>query len=297
MWHVLRWSLVVLLLATAAIKLAAIGQLLHGGGLLSDPRMIGLAVGFELAAAASIGLARDRLAHWIALATFAMFSLIAGADWLTGQDCNCFGPHTTRGLPLLIDVACLIALAWVRPLCKPEPAPGETIVGHSRHRLLPYVVFTAMIVGGATWLWASRVESRQSVPSWFGEQLIGKRFPLLKFAEVDALIPDRGQVTVMFLRPDCEHCHEFASQWNVTHAEDEELRRRVLTVSMAIGQWTVMPRVVSAAVAESPENVELTWTADTEPFVAAPTVIQLNNSVVTQVESGDLKSLHSATLE
>ena len=287
MWHTLRWSLVVLLLVTAAFKLTTIGELLHSGGLLSDPRLIGLAVGFELAAAASIGLAHDRIAHGIALATFAVFSLIAGAAWLTGHDCNCFGPHTTRGLPLLIDVACLITLAWVRPLREPVHAPGETIVDHSWRRWPAYAVFAAMIIGGATWWWASLMESRQAIQSWFGEQLIGERFPLLQFREVEALIPSTGPVTVMFLRPDCEHCHVLASQWNATHAEDDELRRRVLTVSVTSGRWTVMPGVVSAAVVETPGNVELAWTADTEPFVAAPTVIQLNDSVVTEVKSGD----------
>lgn len=276
--------LVCFLVATAITKWLTLSELLRGGGLLSDTNVLSIAIGFELAAAAMIALASERVAHRVAVATFGLLALVAGFAWWTQQDCNCFGPRTPRGVPFLIDLLCLGALAWVRP--------SKALVVETKATwtiLLAALLF--VVGGGGTWVMANRITSAATMPMWFGDQLVGTRFPLLQLHSVQHLFPIEGDLTVFLLRPDCDHCREFATEWNAAYPPDHPHRPGVVGVSISPGQWTVMPGIVSATVVENPGNVPIQWSAETEPFVAAPTRVNCVDGLVVKVTSGDELSL------
>jgi hypothetical protein len=88
------------------------------------------------------------------------------------------------------------------------------------------------------------------------------------------------------LRPDCEHCHEVAAQWGLLKAEQPDALK-VIGISVANGQWTVMPEDISPTPMGADDEFVISWDNADEPFVAAPTFIAVRDRVVTGVATGD----------
>jgi len=281
MWTVVRSFIVVLLLATAALKVGSVDTLLRRGGLLSNPFSISLAVGFELFAACLIALAPGRFAHRFAVLVFLSFLVVAGFAWLLGQDCNCFGSQSVGALPILIDVGCLVCLAVFHPAdsdaTKRDFVFASRLVGGS----FGFAMLGSMLVFGH----ATHSFQDDAMPAAFDKQMIGKPFPLYQFDQVQEVLASGGTTLWVLMRPDCDHCHQFARDWDMNSLDSDT---RIVSVSMSPNRWTVMPGVVSATIAQTSDNFELEWADASEPFVAAPTIVTVNEGIVQDFASGDI---------
>lgn len=309
-----------LLTLTAALKILDTATILGSGGLLSAPLYLSLAVGFEVFAAVVIALARPRIAHRFALLVFTSFAAIAAWAWWTQTDCGCFGSRTPKGVPLIVDlvaVGLLLRCGWAdRKLAASggrgrntsaetaSEAVGEQCVarageakhgnshpqvklGNYRLRFTLLAAFGMAIAGGGVAAWRADSLTRvDDIPAWFGDNLVGQTFPLLMDPRFESIVPATGKVLLVLLRPECEHCRDFAQAWASEHrpnwAEDQ-----VAGVSVEGNEWTVMPGVISAVPVANQERFLLSWNPGEEPFVAAPTLIFCKNRVVDCVISGD----------
>ncbi|TWT75285.1 DoxX family protein [Allorhodopirellula solitaria] len=280
-WPVVRMLLAALLLVTGVLKATHSAELLASGGLLGSPAAIASAVGLEWFAAAFIAIGPVRLAQRFAFVLFSVFTLVATWAWWTDQDCGCFGPQTPKGVPLLIDTAALLLVAWsVRSQRKSARVAGPAF--QSLRASLVAGSMLAALSGGFTAWNINHQATAKAMPSWFGENLIGKEFPLLADPRFAALVPEQGEVLIVMLRPDCEHCRELVEQWSTTR---QELRSttKVIGISVSPGRWTVMPDLIAAVPTNKSADTVITW-KDTEPFVASPRVVALKNRIVTDVQ-------------
>ncbi len=286
MWGWLRYALSLLLIATAGTKVAAADQLLHSGGLLSTPLMIAIAVAFEVVAAGIICLAKPRLAYWFAVATFATLTVIAGASWWFVANCNCFGPRTMPGLPLIVDLICLLGLV-VSYRSSRRTKPTWLMDSRRHWRVATLLVIGVAIPMSGSVLVAARTANRATkMPAWFGENLIGKSFPLLRDQRVTNAVPRDTTVFIVFLRPECEHCQQLAMDWK---RETRELKPNagLVGVSMLPSSWTFIPGSLSITSPWSPSTVEVRWDDEREPVVEAPTLMVVHNGTVVDVHTGD----------
>ena len=285
MWGKLRLLLAGLLLATAALKVWAAGDLVRSGGLLSNPEVIAIAVGFELSAAALIALAPSLVAHRVAVGVFALLAIVAGTAWWTGADCGCFGPRTVSGVPLLIDVGCLVLLLGI------TRSVQQAVTGQSRSsasiRWPVAGAFGAGVLGAITGFWAAGNAARVGeMPAWFDASLVGERFPLLQNADVKRITAPEGESLFVLLRPDCEHCREFATRWRSAPPVGTSAQR-IVSVSISPLAWTFMPGTVSADAENTKGSFVVRWEDGVEPFVASPMLIAVAEHRVVAIISGD----------
>lgn len=284
-WLSVRGALVLLLLTTAGIKILTAGDLLRAGGMLSTPAVIGAAVGFEIFSATVIGVGRAGFAYKFAVAIFSILLFVSGMALWTGQECNCFGPNTARWAPFVVDFACLAGLAGMyyvprNPTHEREAEPWIVVA-----KFLGLAAVPAILVGIATWSLALSKANDADVPVWFGENLVGSRFPLLYDFRVQQTIAAEKDALLLLLRPDCRHCQDVSDAW----AKGELIALEVVdvvSVSISPGLWTFMPKVVSSRPMGAENEVVVKW-SEGEPFVAAPTLIALRGGIVTALKTGD----------
>lgn len=298
MWWLLRRLLVGLLVCSAIVKVIYAQQMLHSGGLLSSRWSIASAVGAEFLIAGLIWTCRSTVAHGVAVFAFALLGIVASVAWLSGSNCNCFGPRTISGVPALVDFACLLGLLLT---AKSVHASHVDAMHHSGvvasvERRRPKirssmhvfaVALVSLVSGAAAWSAAGPTTVRPGeIVTWFGENLVGHPFPLLRFPEIDAVTPSEGRRLFILLRPDCEHCHDFARHWNQGPPEGIDVEE-VVGVAVMPSVWTIMPGVVSATAVRTPDGGELKWTDVSEPFIATPMLIAVDGRRVNMVVSGD----------
>lgn len=286
MWSWLRYVYSLLLVVTAVTKVAAADELLHSGGLLSTPLMITMAVTSELVAALVIGLAKPWPAFLFAIVTFSVFTVIAGTSWWLETDCNCFGPRTMADLPLLVDLLCMFGL--VLSYRSSQALEATTIVSQNR----TWRVATLLVVGfalaltGSMLVIANTTNRDSTMPAWFGENLIGKQFPMLRNHRVEEILMQDTTVFLVFLRPECEHCRQLVDEWHRVSGE-VSMNSTFISVSMSPASWAFMPSTLSATVVNAPSTIEVRWDDEREPVVEAPTLIVVQDSKVVDVLTGD----------
>ncbi|MEM9368513.1 MAG: hypothetical protein AAGD07_21165 [Planctomycetota bacterium] len=281
-----RIGLSVLLTLSVGLKMLHAATILGSGGLLASPLRLSLAVGFEVFATVVIALAPSRVTHRFALVVFSSLACIAAWAWWTQTDCGCFGARTPKGVPLIVDLgAVTLLLASGRALGKREvPEIKDSL----RRLFLSAGIGVAaglLAVGGTMWR-IERISSVDEMPRWFGDNLIGMRFPLVndeRFAEV---MPATGDALVLMLRPDCEHCREVAAQWGLREAA-QPVAFRVIGISVGEGRWTVMPDNVLPTPMSADDEFRISWEGTDEPFIAAPTFIAVRDRIVVAVATGD----------
>lgn len=233
-----------------------------------------------------IALARPRIAHRFALLVFTSFAAIAAWAWWTQTDCGCFGSRTPKGVPLIVDlVAVGLLLICHREL--PERKVREDS-GNRRRLISPVGIGIAagfLAAGGTMWQ-IERIGGGDQTPTWFGDNLIGMRFPLLGEEKFATVMPVTGDMLVVMLRPDCEHCREVAAHWAMIEAGRRETLN-VIGISVADGRWMVMPNAISPTRLGADNEFAISWEAAEEPFIAAPTFIAVQDRVVIAVATGD----------
>jgi uncharacterized membrane protein YphA (DoxX/SURF4 family) len=276
-WPIVRMLLAALLVVTGLMKATHSAELLASGGLLGSSTAIALVVGFEWFAATLIAIGPARLAQRFAFVLFSAFAIVASWAWWTDQDCGCFGPQAPEGVPLLIDMAALLLVAWsVR-----SQRPSATVVRPAFQSLRASLVAGLMLaaLGGGFTIWQiNHQNTAQAMPSWFGENLIGKEFPLLRDPRFAALVPERGEALIVMLRPDCEHCRELASEWpEISRQLDPSTK--VIGISIFPNRWTVMEGRVFVSPTKSLDTFDVHWMGD-EPFVASPALFYTENRTV-----------------
>ncbi|MEM9645160.1 MAG: MauE/DoxX family redox-associated membrane protein, partial [Planctomycetota bacterium] len=277
----------VLLLAAAA-KLASLGMLLRSGGLLSYPSLLVIAITWEVAAGLLIATSEPRVGLSAALTTYVSLSLIAGFSWWSQQDCNCFGPQTPKGLPFVVDIACVGAAGWgIFKLIRRHPPTNRLAF------TLPFrSALVIACVGGSTAAAATVAQihldsAGESMPKWFGENLIGKPLPLLQDDRIDDAVGPKGESLWVLVRPDCNHCQDLVSHWQ---QRSEALSGvSIFGVSILPEDWSVMPgRVSMVSPSVGGEHcIHLRWEPENEPFVASPALIAVKDRIVVGVRTGD----------
>lgn len=286
MWGWLRYAYSLLLIVTAVTKVAAADQLLHSGGLLSTPLMIALAFTFELIAAGVISIAKPQLAFWFAIATFSAFTVIAGASWWLAADCNCFGPRTAAGLPLLVDLLCLFGLGVSYRSSQTLEATTLVWFRCSWRVATLLVIALAILLTGSVLTIAETTKRGATMPAWFGENLIGKQFPMLRDHRVAEVMMEDTTGILVFLRSDCEHCQQLVDHWQ-RESRELDTNSTIISVSMSPSSWIFMPGNLSAKVVHAPSTFEVRWDDEREPAVEAPTLIVIQNGKVVDVHTGD----------
>ena len=297
------------LLLSGALKIVSTAALLGGDGLLSGPIRLGAVVALEGGVAGLLLTLPVAWAARLGLFVFAAFGSVAAWTLWSGGVCGCFGPGTPRGLPLSIDGLAVLVLGWLVWRTSVDgssridglsvdatgwvsgvevndlPAISGATSGGNLIKALTVAGLLAA-AGGAAASWrVSSIGDRHGWPVWFGPESIGNRLPWPEGLKTNA----DGQSAWILLRPDCQHCREFANAWE--HGErfgiDDEV---VVGVAIEPGRWTFMPGFVSADPVASDGNAVHQFDAD-EPFVATPMVVQFEGAVVRWVrEPKDLES-------
>ena len=281
-WPPISWILATVLVVTAALKFAHARELLAGGGLLSSREMLVLVPTAEVAVATIVVLARPRVGRTIALLTFLTFAIVSGWSVVSGEQCNCFGPSIAPVWPLLIDLLAIAAIS----VCRTNP--GKATQHRIRFPALAVVVLLLSGLAAATmsFVATAAVKDKRPIPSWFGENLVGMTCPLFLHPDFESRATPTNQDLIILFRPDCEHCREFAAVWNES-TPPQWKDKQVASVSITPSRWTVMPNVVSVDPLPSHDVITLHWSEGTEPFVAAPTILFLENGQVRRVLSGE----------
>lgn len=284
MYNWVRFAISAVLLVSAILKFTTFQTLIHSDGLLSSPLRVAVAVAMELAAIVLIGLTPRKISWLLATGLFLVFVFVATWTWWTGTNCNCFGASTPKGLPLLVDLVCLTALAMTRPKRDRDVTSDEPKQGKMFAKPVALAVVAALIGGAATYWSPVFSDSDDAIPDWFGNNLIGKRFPLLGQAVVAQAIPAQGNALLVVLRNDCDHCRELAEEWDSRHAP---LASNTTVVGIVIqnGEWVLTPGHILVESDFNSGDFSLSWPNDSEPFVAAPTLIAIHNQVVIAVKS------------
>ncbi len=286
MWSWLRYAYSLLLIATAMTKVATADELLHSSGLLSMPLMITVAVTFELIAAGVICFAKPRLAFWFANATFVAFSMIAGASWWLAADCGCFGPRTTAGLPLLVDLLCLLGLGLSYRSSQALEATTLVTLRHAWPVANLLLIGLAILLTGSVLVITKTTTPRTAMPAWFGENLLGKQFPLLRERRVAEVLTGDKTGILVFLRAECEHCQQLVDQWK-RETRKLDTSTKIVSVSMLPSAWIFMPGNVSATAVHAPSTFEVRWDKEREPVVEAPMLIVVQNGIVVDIHTGN----------
>ncbi|WP_153558852.1 MauE/DoxX family redox-associated membrane protein [Roseimaritima sediminicola] len=289
----MRSLLAAVLLMSASAKGMDAARILGSDGLLSStPRLSGV-IGFEVFAAVFIALAPSRTAHRFGLLVFSGLACVAAWAWWTQADCGCFGSETPQGFPLVVDLIAIGLLLAARHSVKACRIGGD---GEFRRQVVLALTAAVVLGGFATVATNWRMDAtldEQEMPAWFGDNLVGRKMPLLHDKRFAAVMPTSGEALIVLLRPDCEHCHEVAKSWREFGTSGSRRGVFVVGVSVATDGWTVMPGTVSAAPSDSEDEFKLVWGGAQEPFIAAPTFIAVRDQTVAAVVSGeDASTLH-----
>ncbi len=285
MWYALRYGLVLLLAATAVAKLLMTEQLIRGNGVLASIPMLSLAVGGEFFASLCLALARPFHAFLVACGTFVPLTAFAFWAWSGEHDCNCFGTLTPSGVPLVIDLSCLVAIAVAYPSARREDARFLRSNKYSI-RIIATVSIAAIMASGVTWRIAHNSIVSSTVPTWFGENLLGQPFPMLPDEAARSLLNASDHIAILFVRPDCGHCQVIVDRLSESKSRIR-LDDPLICVSIAKGAWTFDVELSSRGYDDLQRNVVVDWIDADEPFVETPTLILESAGVVTTVISGD----------
>ncbi len=124
------------------------------------------------------------------------------------------------------------------------------------------------------------------MPAWFGDNLIGMKIPQFRDQRFAANVPTSGDVLVVLLRADCEHCLAVSKNWRKSDVDSRD-GLALIGVSVGTSRWVVMPGSVSAVPLGEENEFAIAWQSAEEPFVAAPTFLAVHDQIVVAVVSGD----------
>ncbi len=282
-WSVVRILLAALLVVTGVLKVTHSAALLASGGLLGSSTAIALVVGFEWFAATFIAIGPVRAAQRLAILLFSGFAAVAAWAWWTDQDCGCFGPQTPKGVPLLLDLIALLLVAWSVQSKRRSGTIAKPACQSLAASLIAGSMFAALGSGFTAWQ-INHQAAAQTMPSWFGENLIGKEFPLLADPRFAALVPEQGEALIVMLRPDCEHCRELIEQWP-TISSQLAPSTKVIGISVSPNRWTVNPGKPTVKPLGISSELVIDWEGD-EPFVTAPGMFMIQDRKVRLLPRG-----------
>lgn len=282
----IRMGLATLLIYTATAKYSDAAVILGSGGLLASSTRLPLTIGFEWFASVTIASAPARFAHRFALLVFSTLSLVAGWAWWSDTDCGCFGSHTSKGAPLIVDLVAIALLLACRPVPDRERRSNRTAFQGMPIRSLSVALAAWAVASAATHWRIEQLAAAVSMPAWFGENLIGTQFPLLRDPKCVAVVPESGATLMVFLRPDCDHCRKLSQNWGEIETPPPP-NFTVIGVSVAGGRWTFMPREVSPIPLGSEGEFTMMWDHREEPFIAAPTFIAIRDRRVIGIATGE----------
>ncbi len=281
-FSILRLYLAILLLATAMMKHLDAALILASGGLLASPLRLSLVVAFEVMAAVTIALAPARIAHAFSLLVFSLFACISAWAWWTQTDCGCFGMAMPQSMPLLVDAIAIALLIGCRQQAKSNEPPAALAFRRNLPRTLCAAGIAALLAAATTNWRVARIGDHTEMPAWFGENLIGRRFPLFHHERFSTPFAESGDAMVVMLRPDCERCVEIAGQWPAISANLRD-DLRIIGISITKGNWAVLSNQVAISRTVAEQGLSLTWSNGNEPFVATPVFIAIRNGVVAGV--------------
>lgn len=271
-WAVLRVPLAGLLLSAVVVKFWFAREILASDGMLSQPWLLPVAAGAEAGAGLTILLAPAWRGYLVAAASFSALAAVSGWSLATGRDCGCFGPQTNTFGPFLLDVACLLALAFVHP--RPTLASK---MQRSRTILIGAASVAIALCMGA--ISERLMAGREGIPAFFGDNLVGRQWPLLEREDFPATAGGIDRSLFVLLRPDCGHCREFARLWSEQPLPGWELSQ-IFCISLGNAKWTVTPGVVAVDPIDVEGAVTLSWDLGAEPFVATPAIFVVDDQVV-----------------
>lgn len=260
-----------------------------------------LAVEYDFALSAFLlsGLWR-RVAHSLALATFAGFAAIAGYLVLSGQPtCACFGNIRVHpGVTFTIDIVSLSLLLWIVP-----PAAVPSSCAHrSEHQLfrsrLPALVLS-VLVGSASitlplFAYVTSPPTRH-LPGVLGntthdgallvlepEQWIGQPFPLFAYVDLGHLLHAEAW-RVLFYHHDCPDCQRAIRRLFLEAAgADSSMRSSLRTMLVELPPYGPAHQTLT------PFDTEVAYARLTDTrkwFVSTPFEIQLRDGTVEAVRA------------
>lgn len=282
----LRICLCCLLTVTAATKFFDATAILGSNGLLASHFRLSLAVGFEIMAVGVIALAPTRFAQRFATLTFLSFTFIAAWTWWVQMECGCFGSKTPKGVPIALDITAIVLL-----LSCHRRVAGHSVADASPYqRRLIWALIISLFAGSVSFYathWRIRqLSSETDAPTWYGTNLVGKRFPLVLDEKFATVVPESGDALIVMLRPNCKHCRELTKHWPEVHTR-QPLTCKTLCISIIQDQWTVMPSRVSHVPLGLADEFAVFWEALKEPLVLSPTFIAVRDRVVVGVRTGE----------
>lgn len=297
-----RFAVAAILLTAAVLKTHQLAtEPVRGTGLLESRwLLIGvvqfeLSLGFWLASGLAI-----RSAWWVALATFSLFAVVAGAKSLAGDaTCGCFGRvPTSPWLALLIDVSAVLALCRVRPALPPScrrtglSSPGArpaganpdrslTVLGRSRIWLAGVWSATAILLAAGT-IHGARADPLTAIGERIGdtvivlpERMLGKQFHLGKHIDIGAQLAN-GRWVVVLYRTGCPDCHRTMS--HLVDRRGKWFRDVRIAFILVSGSSPVAPQAFG----------EISWgrlAEDVHWALETPLVVEIENDRVVRIAS------------
>jgi hypothetical protein len=264
----------ILLVTAAALKAWNAPAVMAKDGLLSSKWVLMAAIGLELAVAVLILSMRDRIAWWLTVGLFSIFIVAASYSIIFGAECNCFGVDRLGAwFTLPVDV-CVLAIAMF--LRSDAYSRGE------RRVQLPSVLAMAAIfalagVGFAEFRNMS-TSNMKRLEYLLADEMLAKPWPITEKFHSDLKQLESGKWLLLILRPDCDHCRELVEE----HFQDPAWHRpgeRTAVFLAGSDEWSFRFDYVSM----EPSDTRIRWERG-EPFVASPFVVQLSNSIVTQID-------------
>lgn len=278
-WSACRVAFVAILLSTACLKLWYTEDLLAGNSVLADPSLLSAAVALEVAVSLIVLFWPARVAAITAGTVFTGFAVISGWAVLSGRECGCFGTAAHPAFPFLTDVVCLAYVALVRLPARRTGFDWPSVSGS----LLIVAVALGAMLGARIFMQNVLVEQLDS--RRYGENLVGKPFPLLRHPDFPVQSDHPNSCLFVILHTECERCQEFAALW-ATDPLDGWSSSEVFCVTINGRVWTLSCGIVSAERKALSGATQLTWKRDFEPRVITPAIVVVSGSVVKCVIDG-----------
>ncbi len=302
-----RFAVAAILITAAVLKTHQLAtEPVLGTGLLESRWFLIVVVQFELLLGfwLTSGLA-IRWAWWIAVATFSLFAVGAGAKGVAGEpSCGCFGRVPTNPwFAFWIDVCAVVALwcfrPWLHrshaePSASPAAPPGiyssrSLSLGQGSKR--PACLVGAWLMGAIGLTLGAILGANPNVLGAIGdrvgdtiilrpERMLGKRFQLGEYIDIgDQLARERW--LVVLYRVDCPDCESLMAAWPNLASEAVEGRR---TAFVSVGPDLTTHHSLATNISWGTLRSDLHW------FATVPVVFTLDeNRVVDARVAVDLK--------
>ncbi|MFK7735179.1 MAG: hypothetical protein AB8B50_04070 [Pirellulaceae bacterium] len=267
MWKIFCAMLSLVLLAASFMKYLDMRELVTQSGLLGDPRVLTMAIAFEVLVAVLILLLTPAFARMCIIVFFSLLTCTSGYALVTGLACNCFGIYGRVDLMFSFDLIVLcIALSW-RPASKPYTKSS------AKPLLISLACFGVALLACNAKLNALERNSQFALDPRFLES---KPWPVGQEINAELGALEEGEWYIILLRDGCSRCNAVQGKVNEmllsSHSD-----RRLATFNMAKGKWNFSLHSSTLGLLESGS---VAWGLS-EPFTVSPTVILVNDGLVT----------------